>query len=70
MVKENQMIIIGLLCGFVIGVCSMMMVNINNQANCYEIIQDIEMEVCEECWHEVFDMGEKYEEVKDYVDWE
>ena len=69
MVKENQMIIIGLLCGFAIGVCSMMMVNINNQAGCYEIIQDIEMEVCEECWHEVFDMGEKYEEVKDYVDW-
>ena len=70
MVKENQMIIIGLLCGFAIGVCSMMMVNINNQAGCYEIIQDIEMEVCEECWFKVFEYGEKYQEVQDYVDWE
>tara|TARA_R100001594_G_scaffold67019_1_gene101322 strand:+ start:1154 stop:1366 length:213 start_codon:yes stop_codon:yes gene_type:complete len=70
MVKENQMIIIGLLCGFAIGVCSMMMVNINNQASCYEIIQNIEMEVCEQCWHEVFEMGEKYEEVQYYINGE
>ena len=32
--------------------------------------QDIEMEVCEECWHEVFEMGEKYEEVQYYVNGE
>ena len=70
MVKENQMIIIGLLCGFVIGVCSMMMVNINNQAACYKIIEDIEYQVCEDCWYNVFDCGERYQEVQDYVDWE
>ena len=35
-----------------------------------EIIEDIEFQVCEECWYNVFECGEKYEEVKDYVDWE
>ena len=70
MKNKIEMVYLSGFIGFVIGVCSMMMVNTNNQAGCYEIIQDIEMEVCEECWHEVFDMGEKYEEVQDYVDWE
>ena len=56
--------------GFVLGITSMMFVNVENQGNCYKIIQDIEMEVCEECWHEVFEMGEKYEEVQYYVNGE
>ena len=33
-------------------------------------MQCIECQVCEECWYEVFDGGEKYQEVEDYVDWE
>ena len=56
--------------GFVLGITSMMFANVENQGNCYKIIQDIEMEVCEECWYNVFDGGEKYQEVQDYVDWE
>ena len=43
---------------------------IDTTLNYYKIIQDIEMEVCEECWYNVFDGGEKYQEVQDYVDWE
>ena len=63
--------------GFAIGVCSMMFVNIDKEQittektnGCYKIIQDIETQVCEECWFEVFEHGEKYQEVQDYVDWE
>ena len=63
--------------GFAIGVCSMMFVNIDKEQmavektnNCYEIIEDIEMKVCQECWFEVFEYGEKYQEVQDYVTWE
>ena len=48
----------------------MMLVNTDTQVGCYEIIEDIEFQVCEECWYNVFECGEKYEEVKDYVDWE
>ena len=63
--------------GFAIGVCSMMFINIDKEQkvtektnNCYEIIEDIEVQVCEECWYDVFDGGEKYHEVQDYVNWE
>ena len=76
--KENkELIIISGFMGFAIGVCSMMFVNIdkkqieNEKTNgCYEIIEDIEVQVCEECWYNVFDGGEKYQEVQDYIDWE
>tara|TARA_Y100000593_G_C4182316_1_gene272622 strand:- start:280 stop:492 length:213 start_codon:yes stop_codon:yes gene_type:complete len=67
---QNQMTIIGLIIGFAIGVCSMMFVNIEKEVICYEIIEEIECQVCEECWYNVFDNGEKYQEVQDYVDWE
>ncbi len=68
--EENQIIIISAFLGFAIGVLLMMMVNTDTQVNCYNIIEDIEMEVCEECWHEVFEMGEKYKEVQYYVNGE
>tara|TARA_Y100001963_G_C6551642_1_gene340109 strand:- start:262 stop:474 length:213 start_codon:yes stop_codon:yes gene_type:complete len=67
---EDEMTIVGLLCGFAIGVCCMMLVNTDTKSNCYEIIEDIEIQVCEECWFEVFDSGDKYQEVQDYIDWE
>ena len=70
MKKEKEIVILSGFIGFTIGVCVMMLVNTDTKSNCYEIIQDIEMKVCEECWHEVFDMGEKYKEVQDYVTWE
>ena len=70
MKEENQIIIISAFLGFAIGVLLMMMVNTDTQVNCYNIIEDIEMEVCEECWHEVFEMGEKYKEVEYYTTWE
>ena len=34
--KENQMIIIGLLCGFAIGVCVMMLINADKEARLIE----------------------------------
>ena len=70
MTKEKEIVILSGFIGFTIGVCVMMLVNTDTKSNCYEIIQDIEMKVCEECWCEVFDMGEEYEEVQDYVTWE
>ena len=71
MKKENkELIIISGFMGFVIGVLLMMIVNTDTQVGCYKIIEDIEMEVCEECWFKVFEYGEKYQEVQDYVDWE
>ena len=70
MKEENQIIVISAFLGFAIGTFFMMMINTDTQVNCYNIIEDIEMEVCEECWHEVFEMGEKYEEVQYYVNGE
>ena len=69
MEKKNLIILSGFL-GFAIGVCAMMFVNINTQAAYYELIQEIEFEVCEECWYEVFDCGDRYEEVENYVNGE
>ena len=67
---ENQTTIIGGIFGFTIGVCSMMFVNVEKEVICYDIIEEIEYQVCEECWYGVFDGGEKYQEVQDYVTWE
>ena len=67
---EKQTVIISSFLGFTIGVLIMMLVNTDKQDRCYKIIQDIEYQVCEDCWYEVFDGGERYEEVQDYVDWE
>ena len=68
MKKEN--LIITVFIGFTLGVCSMMIVNVDNQVGCYKIIEDIEYQVCEDCWYDVFDGGEKYQEVEDYITWE
>jgi hypothetical protein len=70
MSQENQMLIVSLFMGFTIGVLLMMIVNTDTQVGCYKIIQDIEMEVCEECWNKVFEHGERYEEVEYYTTWE
>ena len=71
MKKENkELIIISGFMGFAIGVLIMMMANVNKETNCYKIIEDIEYQVCEDCWYNVFDCGERYQEVQDYVDWE
>ena len=70
MSNKNQVITISGFIGFSIGVFSMMLVDTDKQVNCYELIKDIEYEVCEECWYDVFDCGEKYEEVKYYVNGE
>ena len=67
---NNQMIIISGFLGFAIGICSMMFVNVKKEVICYEIIEEIECQVCEECWFKVFDSGDKYQEVQNYVDWE
>ena len=70
MKKENEIVIISGFIGFTIGVCSMMFVNIDKEENCFGLIEEIEHQVCEECWNSVFDHGEKYEEVQYYVNGE
>tara|TARA_R100000781_G_C3966491_1_gene88605 strand:+ start:146 stop:358 length:213 start_codon:yes stop_codon:yes gene_type:complete len=67
---EKEITIISGFLGFTIGVCSMMFINAPSNKMCYDIIEDIEYQVCEECWFEVFEYGEKYQEVQDYVTWE
>ena len=74
---ETELTIISGFMGFAIGVCSMMMINIDKEQkvvektnDCYEIIEEIEFEVCEECWYNVFDCGDRYEEVEYYTTWE
>tara|TARA_Y100000593_G_C4175630_1_gene269278 strand:+ start:209 stop:415 length:207 start_codon:yes stop_codon:yes gene_type:complete len=67
---EKEIVIISGFLGFTIGVLTMMMINTDKKDGCYDIIQDIEYSVCEECWYDVFDGGEKYQEVQDYVTWE
>jgi len=77
--KKETIIISGFI-GFTVGVLLMMLVNTNKEIIeierdvipppgevCYEIIEEIEFQVCEECWYNVFECGDKYEEVKDYV---
>ena len=74
MKTEREITIISGFMGFTIGVCSMMMINIDKEQkvvektnDCYEIIEEIEFEVCEECWYNVFDCGDRYEEVEYYT---
>jgi len=70
MKKEKEIVIISGFMGFVIGVCTMMFVSKTPGESCYNIIQDIEYEVCEDCWYDVFDGGYKYQEVQEYTTWE
>ena len=77
MKKEKEIVIISGFMGFAIGVLCMMFISIDKEQiiteetnGCYKIIEDIEHQVCEDCWFEVFEYGEKYQEVQDYVDWE
>jgi len=65
--KDFEIMIISGFLGFTIGVCCMLLVNVNTRVGCYELIQEIEFEVCEECWYEVFDCGNRYEEIEHYV---
>ena len=69
MEKKNLIVLSGFI-GFTIGVCTMMVVNVDTRVGHYELIQEIEHEVCEDCWYEVFDCGDKYEEVESYVNGE
>jgi hypothetical protein len=69
MEKKNLIVLSGFI-GFTIGVCTMMIVNIDARVGHHELIQEIEFEVCENCWYEVFDCGDKYEEVEYYVNGE
>ena len=77
MKKEKEVVIIAGFMGFAIGVCSMMFINTDKEQeiveetnNCHEIIEEIEFEVCEECWYNVFGCGDRYEEVEHYTTWE
>ena len=70
MKQENQIIIISGFMGFAIGICSMMFINEPPGNACYNIIEEIEFQVCEDCWYDVFDGGDEYQEVQDYVTWE
>ena len=70
MKKEKELVIISGFMGFAIGVCSMMFLNETPGELCYDIIEEIEFQVCEECWYDVFDGGEKYQEVEEYITWE
>ena len=70
MEKKDLKIITSGFIGFTIGVFIMMFVNASTQVGCYKLIKDIEFEVCEECWYDVFDCGNRYEEVKYYNTWE
>jgi len=70
MEKRNFEIMLGGFIGFTIGVVVMLFINFDNSLNHYQIIQDIEYEVCEECWYNVFECGDRYEEVEYYVNGE
>jgi len=70
MEKKNLKIILGGFIGFTIGMLTMLFMSFNKDLNHYQIIQEIEFEVCEECWYEVFDCGDRYEEVENYVNGE
>ena len=60
-------IILGGFIGFTIGMVTMFFMSFNKDLNHYQIIQEIECEVCEDCWYEVFDCGDKYKEIEYYV---
>ena len=66
MEKKNLTILSGLI-GFTIGMVIMFFTSFNKDLNHYQIIQEIEYEVCEDCWYKVFDCGDKYKEIEYYV---
>ena len=66
MEKKNLTILSGLI-GFTIGMVIMFFTGFNKDLNHYQIIQEIEYEVCEDCWYKVFDCGDKYKEIEYYV---
>ena len=68
--QENQIIAISAFMGFSIGVMLMTIVSTPPGKACYDIVEEIEFQVCEECWYDVFDCGDRYEEVKYYNTWE
>mgnify|MGYP003136480196 FL=1 len=69
--KENkELIILSGFMGFAIGVLCMMFLNETPGELCYDIIENIEHSICEDCWGNVFDYGEKYEEIQNYETWE
>ena len=70
MKEEHEIVIISGFLGFAIGVFTMIMVLISPGSACYDIIEKIEFEVCEECWYNVFECGDRYEEVEYYTTWE
>ena len=70
MKQENQIIIVSGFLGFAIGTVLMMMIPTPPGSACYDIIEEIEFEVCEECWYDVFECGDRYEEVEYYTTWE
>lgn len=65
MSNENQTITISGFMGVAIGVLLMMIVNKDKEQTinyCLDgEIQEVEFSVCEECWYDVFDGGEKYQ---------
>jgi len=65
MSNENQIITISGFTGIAIGIVLMILVNIDKEQTinyCLEgEIEEIEFSVCEDCWYEVFDGGEKYQ---------
>ena len=66
MEKKNLTILSGFI-GFTIGVTAMFFVSFDKDLTHYQTIQEIEFEVCEECWYDVFDCGDRYQEVEFYV---
>jgi hypothetical protein len=65
MSNENQTITISGFMGMAIGVLLMMIVNKDKEQTinyCLDgEIQEVEFSVCEKCWYDVFDGGEKYQ---------
>ena len=61
MSQDNQIITISGIMGFSIGVMMMMIVNTSQKSIIIEQVEEIEYSVCEECWYDVFDGGEKYQ---------
>ena len=56
---KKETIKIGGFMGFAIGVCVMMVVQLNKNLNHKLQLQEIEYSICEECWYNVFDGGEE-----------
>ena len=62
MIEENQMLLVSLLMGFTLGILTMMIINTNKTLSpCEKSIKEIEYSVCEQCWYDVFEHGEKHQ---------